>query len=507
MKKKTVITGALLVVICMLMLVACNNTNTETEEQSNSAEELYSQAVAYGYEGTLADFLATLKGESAYDIAVKNGFEGTEAEWLLSLKGEKGDDGIDGQDAHMTVYDVYEEAAEKDFSGTFYEFLAQYLTLNGETGLNRDNLFSSVSIICSFIVEQRVGNFFYYEIQEVTTTSAGSGVFYSINRDTGEAYVITNYHVVYNSSSTTGISDHICVSLYGSEIVGSEFYTQELFGDSAVSKEGMGIMATYVGGSMYYDIAVLKIQSDRLKSADVQAVTFADSNEIGVGQVAYAVGNAEAKGISVTKGATSVDSENITLVAADESSYANFRVMRIDTAINSGNSGGGLFGSDGKLLGIVNARTVEQNVESMGYALPSNVVKYIVENILYYKDDVNKSFDVRKCLLGINVGVEESSAIRTEDGRAKIKEKVVVSEVTADSLADGVLQAGDVLLTLSVERMGGTTEEYVIDRSFIIVDLMLTMRVGDKVTVTYSRNGEEESAQFLMTEECIVEIG
>lgn len=514
MKKRFVIIGALLVVVCMLTLVACNNTDTGTEGQSSTAEELYAQAVAYGYEGTLADFMATLKGDSAYEVAVKNGFEGTEEEWLLSLKGEKGDDGAsgengkDGQNALLTVYDVYEEAVNNGFTGTFSDFLERYLTLTGETGLNSDNLFSSVSVICSFTVKQQVQTFFYGTIlQEGTATSAGSGVIYSLNKTTGEAYIITNYHVVYNNSSEKGISDHICVCLYGSEIVGSEFYTQEIFGDKAVSKEGMGIMATYVGGSMYYDIAVLKIQSDRLKSADVQAVTFADSNEVSVGQVAYAVGNAEAKGISVTKGVISVDSEKITLVASDKKSYVTFRVMRIDTAINSGNSGGGLFDSDGKLLGIVNARTTEQDVESMSYALPSNMVKYIVENILYYKDDVDKSSDVRKCLLGINVGAEESSAVRTEDGRAKIKENVVVSEVTEGSLADGTLQVGDLLLTLSVDRVNGETEVYVLDRSFIVIDLMLTMRVGDTVTVTYSRNGVESSAQFVMTEECIAEIG
>ena len=98
MKKRFVIFGALLVIICMFTLVACNsNTDATTDEQASTAEELYSQAVAYGYDGTLSDFLASLKGESAYEIAVKNGFEGTEEEWLLSLKGEKGADGTDGE--------------------------------------------------------------------------------------------------------------------------------------------------------------------------------------------------------------------------------------------------------------------------------------------------------------------------------------------------------------------------------------------------------------------------
>ena len=138
MKKRSVIIGALLVVVCMLTLVACNNTDTGTEGQSSTAEELYAQAVAYGYEGTLAEFLATLKGDSAYDIAVKNGFEGTEAEWLLSLKGEKGDDGVDGS-ASERGDSAYEIAVKNGFTGTEEEWLSSLKGADGENGKDGQN--------------------------------------------------------------------------------------------------------------------------------------------------------------------------------------------------------------------------------------------------------------------------------------------------------------------------------------------------------------------------------
>jgi hypothetical protein len=111
------------------------------------------------------------------------------------------------------------------------------------------------------------------------------------------------------------------VYLYGSEI------------------EENAIKATYVGGSLYYDIAVLHIkESEMLMSSNACAVDVADSDNIVVGDSAIAIGNAQGLGISSTAGIVSVDSEYITMTAADGKNEVSFRVMRVDTAINSGNS-------------------------------------------------------------------------------------------------------------------------------------------------------------------------
>jgi len=201
----------------------------------------------------------------------------------------------------------------------------------------------------------------------------------------------------------------------------------------------------------------------------------------------------------------SVDSENIYL---DSTSSSSTRVIRIDTAVNSGNSGGGLFNADGKLLGIVNAKSVEENVDNIGYALPSNVVKYVVDNILYYQDKTEKSADVQKCMLGITIWALESSAVLDGTGNVRIEEKVTVDGVDEKGLAYGSLQKGDILTEVSIQRSGSIeTEKYAVNRTFVIVDLMLTMRVGDTLTMTYMREGVEGTATFVMTDACISEIG
>ena len=91
-----------------------------------------------------------------------------------------------------------------------------------------------------------------------------------------------------------------------------------------------------------------------------------------VGSSAIAIGNAQGLGISSTSGVVSVDSEYITMTAADGKTAVAFRVMRVDTAINSGNSGGGMYDDNGNLIGIVNAKIVYDGVENIGYAIPSN---------------------------------------------------------------------------------------------------------------------------------------
>ena len=190
------------------------------------------------------------------------------------------------------------------------------------------------------------------------------------------AFVITNYHVVYDSDSDTDnhVSDQIYLYLYGME------------------DEAYAIPATYVGGSANYDIAVLRVeQSEVLKSAvdsgSAAAVTVGDSDVVLPGETAIAIGNPSAtglSGLSVTRGIVSVDSEYITMTAADDSGEVSFRVIRIDAPVNSGNSGGGLYNDAGELIGIVNAKINSVELESIGYAIPSNVARAIADNIIDY---------------------------------------------------------------------------------------------------------------------------
>ena len=315
--------------------------------------------------------------------------------------------------------------------------------------------------------------------------SSGSGVIYKLDKSSGDAFIITNYHVVYDSSSNTsnGISNDISVYLYGSET------------------EEQAIKATYVGGSLYYDIAVLRVEdSEILKNSSAVQIEACDSDTVGVGNSAIAIGNAQGYGISASFGIVSVDSEYITMTASDGKTEVSFRVIRIDTAVNSGNSGGGLFDDKGRLIGIVNAKIVEDGVENIGYAIPSNVAVSIAENIIDYCYETSLE-RVQRAILGIKVISSDSSAVfDSQTGRMSIKETVSVYEVTKNSLADGILQEGDVLV---FSALNGKTVD--VSRQYHIIDMMLDVRVGDIVTLNIIREGQEKTVSITITQECLTE--
>lgn len=477
-----------LVLVCILAGVFCACGET----QGLSAYEI---AVKNGYTGTETEWLKSLKGKdsgkSAYEVAVDNGFTGTEAEWLESLKGKDGANGANGEDGkdapEITIVDIYNALVADGYTGTFKEFVGEYLsssaTVNSEVYVSKAVL-SCVSIISTFTKKSSGG--FFGQTREETYSAAGSGVIYKLDKENGNAYIITNYHVVYDSDSSTanGIAKNISVYLYGKEI-----------STGAMS-------ATYVGGSMNYDIAVLKIENnDILKNSDALAVDITDSNDIIIGEKAIAIGNPEASGISVTSGVVSVDSENLTMTGADDITQITLRVIRVDTAVNGGNSGGGLFNAYGELIGIVNAKIVDDSVENIGYAIPSNIAKYVADNIIYYCDNTTAT-GVRKCMLGITIQVEDSCAYYDKESKStKLLEKIVVKDVTSGGLADGILQTGDVLKSITI---GG--KNYNITRNFIVVDILLTARVGDKISITFTRNGEEITKSVVLTEKSLTEV-
>ena len=420
-------------------------------------------------------------GLSAYEIAVENGYKGDEVSWLDSLNGKD-----------LSLSEVYAAARDAGYEGDLLSFLKEYLSyddgdlvLSGVAPVSAGisgSLLSSVSITCTF--DCLVRGWFGTSTQ--TEQQAGSGVIYRLDKEQGDAYIITNYHVVYRSDSLTEnkISDRVKVYLYGSE---SERYA---------------IDATYVGGSMNYDIAVLKITgSEVLKRSSALPVSVADSNLVAVGDTAVAIGNPVGIGISATSGIVSVDSETIQMQACDNVSIVSYRLLRVDTAINGGNSGGGLFDKDGRLIGVVNAKITSSNIDNIGFAIPSNVATYVADNII---DTCNGTTVTapKKCMLGITVGVSGSTAYFDPDTKTtRIRETVYLTDVQSGKAADGVLKIGDVVTSV---RIGDAT--YPIDRSFVLVDIMLTCRVGDTVTVSYTRDGVPGTAEFVLTESALVTV-
>ena len=332
---------------------------------------------------------------------------------------------------------------------------------------------SAVVIECAFSSQSAWGS---------SGRAAGSGVIYKMDKVKGEAFIITNYHVVYNSSNGR-ISNDIAVYLYGSEIASK------------------AIEATYVGGSMYYDIAVLHVtNSDVIRNSDACAVDVSNSDDVFVGDSAIAVGNAQGYGTSASFGIVSVDSEYLDMLVADGRTAVSLRVIRVDAAVNSGNSGGGLFDAEGNLIGIVNAKIVADSVENIAYAIPSNVATSIAENIIHYCYGTSKT-RVQRAIVGVSTGISDSKAVYdAQTGRIRIVETVVASSVNRGSLADGVFKIGDVLVSAT---LGEKTVE--ITRSHHVIDLALDFRAGDTVTFKILRDGEEKTVSVTVTEDCLTE--
>lgn len=353
------------------------------------------------------------------------------------------------------------------------------ITLEGDAlaAATTQGLRSSVSIFCTFSGSASwLGSY---------SSSAGSGVIYQLDKENGDAFIITNYHVVYNPNSKTnnGISDDIQVLLYGSEL------------------SNMAIPAQYVGGSMYYDIAVLHIDnSDLLRQSDAAAVTVADSDTIAPGTTAIAIGNAEGEGITVTSGIVSIASEQLPMIAADNVTSVTFRVMRIDTPVNPGNSGGGLFNAFGQLIGIVNAKIIDDDVENIAYAIPTSVSVSVAQNIIDYCFGT-ETVRVQRPMLGITIAITESRAIYDKTtGKLHIAETVEITEVSKGSLGDGVLQVGDILVSA---ELNGTKKE--LTQQHHLIDLLVTARVGDTVNLTILRNGSPVTVSIGITQDCLTE--
>lgn len=391
-----------------------------------------------------------LAGKSAYEIACENGFAGTEQEWLASLVGK------DGQDAQeIDIYTLFDAYLELYPETSFEEFLRTFISSDyyDTEYAAAKGLQSAMRVRSRF--QTRSGG-----LRPTTTTyySEGSGVVYKI--EGAYAYIITNYHMVYDYDSITQnkIADEILVYSYGSET---------------------SIKAEYVGGSASKDVAVIKTVAaslpDFMKTADI-----ADSNSVTPGMRSVAVGNPLAYGISVSSGIVSVDSEEIEMDALDSAgSTIVMRVIRTDTAINSGNSGGGLFNSKGELIGIVNAKTVLSGVENIGYAIPINVAAGIADCVI--------DNDSKKCILGITVAA--SASVVTYDSAKNsvaIIESVVVDSITAGGLADGVLQKGDLLLSVKINN----DEFFSITRIFHLSDYLYKARQGDILSLEINRGGE-----------------
>lgn len=426
---------------------------------------------------------------------------------LFSKEGKNGLDGRDGQDgADITVQQLYEAA--KTIAGnenmTLDEFLREYLSFDGsDVGVSlmeniNKSLMSGVSILTRFKYTSRYSGTTY----KVFT---GSGAIISLDKDAGDALVVTNCHVIYDDTSDTVFCDDVRLYLYGQDVRDINYSISNNY--AITNDEKYAINAEVIGASVTYDIALLKVSGSAvLKRSDARAAEFSENENVYVGQQVYTVGNPEGEGMGTTLGTVSKDSQSVSLSLSDKNSNdtLTYLVLRTDAAINHGNSGGALYGEDGKIIAIVNAKDDEADVDNMGYALPAHNVRRLVQRLYYnYLENGNRMQSgggINKARLNITTALTDSYSVYDENNKvAQIYETVKVESVSG-SPSSGLLRAGDVLKKITVcDTAGKELDSVVITRRYNISDILLSVKQGDTVKVTVERNNTETEVSLLFS--------
>ena len=383
-----------------------------------------------------------------YRLAVQDGYSGTYDEWIASQNQTP---------TEYTYEELYAIAVQNGYNGTFAEWREAYNN-NANSEINSVEAATAKalrSVVCIFAdFRSAAGS---------TSSSAGSGVIF--NEDDEYVYIVTNFHVIYEAAAQPNISDDITVYLYG------------------MLYEGFEIQAQYIGGSMTNDIAVIKIlKNERYLNSSCVPATVADSGTVFPGEAAIAIGNPNAGGISVTSGIISIESEYIDLTAPDEMTLMSLRVFRIDTPVNPGNSGGGLFNGKGELIGIVNAKYLDSETDNIGYAIPTNIAISLAQRIV---EANGKTLD--KVLFGIMMQITDSTSVYDQATQKNyVLQEITVVDVVAGSASDGYLMEGDILKSFTYN---GVTRA--INRLYSVTDYIFIFKQNDTITFTLMRNGVE----------------
>ncbi len=284
--------------------------------------------------------------------------------------------------------------------------------------------------------------------QEYTETAAGSGIIIS-----EDGYILTNNHVISGADKITVYVNS------GEDDVEEQTYE-----------------ATLVGSSENNDIAVLKIDAEGLNAA-----AFGDSDQLEVGELVVAIGNPMGKVHgSVTAGIISAVEQELTI---DD---VTINAIQTDAAINPGNSGGALFDSYGNVIGVVYAKSSSVSIEGIGYAIPVNNIKELVEQMINDPDSVKDQTKGSQIMLGITI----QNITEDMSKQYSMPVGVYITDVSTMSAAERAgLQKGDIIVGFAGEDVKTADE---------LNALKAKQTPGDTVAVKIDRNGKEMTLDLVI---------
>ncbi len=281
------------------------------------------------------------------------------------------------------------------------------------------------------------GPFYFGSNQTQYVEGAGSGIIISNSND--EILILTNNHVVNDSSELT---------------------VKFINGKDADAK--------IVGTSERKDIAVISVKVSALDSdtlSQIKIATLGDSSELKVGNGIIAIGNALGYGQSVTTGVVSALNREI-----ETNGYTN-KMIQIDAAINGGNSGGALLNNKGEVVGINSAKyssngsSSEASIEGMGFAIPISDVKDLITDLMNGKEESS----------GMTLGIEGYMTNSSNISGYNLPVGFYISNITEGGYADkNNVEIGYIITKIDNKEVSSVND---------IKNVLYEKKVGDTITL------------------------
>ena len=317
------------------------------------------------------------------------------------------------------------------------------------------NMITAINKVADAVVGvvniQKQVDFFSEQAQD-TEAGTGSGVIFKKEGDA--AYIVTNNHVIEGANKV-----------------------------EVALANGKKVKAQIVGADALTDLAVLKIPAEGV----TKVASFGDSSKVEIGEPVAAIGNPLGLDLSrtVTEG---IVSGKRTMPVSTSAGDWEIDVIQTDAAINPGNSGGALINSAGQVIGINSMKIAETGVEGLGFAIPSENVKPIVEQLM-------KDGKIKRPYLGVQlVDVADlSDDVRTNELKlpSNITSGAAITSVEPFSpAAEAGLKSKDVITAINGEKIDSV--------SALRKYLYTKTAVGDRINVTVYRDGFETTVSVTL---------
>ncbi|BCJ87531.1 S1C family serine protease [Effusibacillus dendaii] len=293
---------------------------------------------------------------------------------------------------------------------------------------------------------QKVRGFFGSPEQEA---GKGSGVLLD-----NQGHIVTNNHVVNGAS------------------------------DVQVVINNENVPAKVLGVDAFTDLAVLQVPADKVK--DIQPVQLGDSNALQTGEPAIAIGNPLGEfDQTVTVGVISAKNRTIPLQDSKGQVIYEQTVLQTDAAINPGNSGGALINIAGQLVGINSAKIATQGVEGLGFAIPIDEAKPIIDQLI-------TNHKVTRPALGVSIQGEVASIPASYKAGLPINYGVVVGDVASgSSAAKAGIKSGDILAKI---------DDTQINTFLDLRKYLFSKKPGDTVQMTLYRDNKPQTVKVQLGE-------